>query len=59
MASVAGILPLNYARSRQNRLYHAIIKGYGSRSRAVRSLSIPLDTRLIPFDAVGYTSTAR
>jgi hypothetical protein len=30
---MAGILPLNYARRRQNRRYHAIIEGYASWSR--------------------------
>jgi len=31
----AGILPLNYARKRQNRRYHAIVEGYASRSRGL------------------------
>ena len=33
---MAGILPLNYARERQNRLWHAIIEGYASRSSISR-----------------------
>lgn len=44
MPGVAGILPLNYARQRLNRLYHAIIEGYASRSRVFGG----------HFQAVGY-----
>jgi hypothetical protein len=40
---MAGILPLNYARGRRNRLYHAIIKGY----------AYPVKTWIERFQATG------